>query len=43
MEPGMTRIKFKVQDGEGNWSLESYVDIFVAEHLYQVRLPMIQQ
>jgi hypothetical protein len=39
---GMNHVHFRVKDNEGRWSNEVTVDIFVAEHLYQVRLPAIQ-
>ncbi len=38
--PGFHTISFKVQDNEGNWSVEQTFTLFIAEELTQVYLPV---
>ena len=38
--PGFHTISFKVQDNEGNWSVEQTFTLFIAEELTQVFLPV---
>lgn len=41
MEPGMHRVRFKVGDGEGNYSQEDILDVYVFEQIYEVHLPAL--